>query len=63
MWLFGGGYTPRMNLILGILALILIIAGVIQLLNGAVVFGIILILVGLLLGPGGIAYAGSRRRI
>lgn len=50
-----------MNLILGILALILIVAGVIQLLNGAVVFGIILILVGLLLGPGGITYAGTRR--
>lgn len=51
-----------MNLILGILALILIIAGVVQLLNGAVVFGIILILVGLILGPGGIGYTSTRSR-
>lgn len=44
-----------MEALLGILALVLVIFGVYELLTGAVLFGLILIVVGLLIGPGGIS--------
>ncbi len=42
-----------MNLILWIVAVILAIAGVIQLLQGQIIFGIVLLVVACLVGPGG----------
>ena len=47
----GGGVTT----ILWIIAAILVIAGIVTLLRGAVVGGIVLIIVGLLIGPGGVS--------
>jgi hypothetical protein len=41
--------------LLWILAVILVIAGVVSLLRGAVMAGIALIVVGLLVGPGGVS--------
>ena len=42
-----------MNLILWIVAVILAIAGVIQLLQGQIIFGIVLLVAACLVGPGG----------
>lgn len=41
--------------ILWILAVILVISGIVQLFRGQVLFGIVLIIVGLLVGPGGVS--------
>ena len=41
--------------LLWILAVILVIAGIVTLLRGGVLFGIALIIVGLLVGPGGVS--------
>jgi len=41
--------------LLWILAAILVIAGIVSLLRGAVIAGIVLIIVGLLVGPGGVS--------
>lgn len=41
--------------LLWILAAILVIAGIVSLIRGAVVAGIVLIIVGLLVGPGGVS--------
>ncbi|HEX2025364.1 MAG TPA: GPGG-motif small membrane protein [Actinomycetota bacterium] len=41
--------------ILWILAAILVIAGIVALVRGSVVAGIVLIIVGLLVGPGGVS--------
>ena len=41
--------------LLWILAVILVIAGIVTLIRGAVVAGIVLIIVGLLVGPGGVS--------
>jgi len=51
-----------MNLILGIIAFVLVIVGVIQLLQGQLVFGLVLIIAGLLIGPGGYSITRSRAR-
>lgn len=50
-----------MATILWILAAILVIFGVVQLLQGAILYGIVLIVVGLLIGPGGVSMFGGRR--
>jgi hypothetical protein len=42
-----------MTTILFIIAAILVIAGIVQIVRGGLLFGIILIVVGLLVGPGG----------
>ena len=47
----GGGATA----ILWIIAVILVIWGIVTLLRGGVLLGIILIIVGLLVGPGGVS--------
>ena len=47
----GGGVTT----ILWIIAVILVIGGIVTLLRGAVLYGIVLIIVGLLIGPGGVS--------
>ena len=42
-----------MEFILWLIAVILVIAGIVTIVRGAVLYGIILIIVGLLVGPGG----------
>jgi hypothetical protein len=41
--------------ILWILAVILVVAGIVSLFRGAILWGIVLIIVGLLVGPGGVS--------
>ena len=41
--------------LLWILAVILVIAGIVSIFRGSLLFGIILIVVGLLVGPGGVS--------
>lgn len=48
--------------LLWILAVILVIAGVVTLLKGALLAGIVLIVVGLLVGPGGVSIFGGNGR-
>jgi hypothetical protein len=50
-----------MGIILWLVAVVLVIAGAVQLIQGAVLFGIILIVVGLLVGPGGVSVFNGRR--
>ncbi|HEX2424251.1 MAG TPA: GPGG-motif small membrane protein [Actinomycetota bacterium] len=51
--LSGGAAT-----LLWLLAVILVIAGIVSLIRGAVLAGIVLIIVGLLIGPGGVSIFG-----
>ncbi|MGH2722938.1 MAG: GPGG-motif small membrane protein [Actinomycetota bacterium] len=44
-----------MATILWIIAAVLVIAGIVQLVRGGVVAGIVLIVLGLLVGPGGVS--------
>jgi len=44
-----------MELILWILAVILVVAGILALFRSQVLWGIVLIIVGLLVGPGGVS--------
>ena len=44
-----------MALILWIIAVVLVISGIVTLLRGQMLFGIVLIVVGLLVGPGGVS--------
>ena len=44
-----------MALLLFILAAILVIAGIVTMLRGSLIFGIVLIVAGLLVGPGGVS--------
>jgi hypothetical protein len=44
-----------MDLILWLIAVILVIAGIVTLVRGAVLYGIVLVVVGLLVGPGGVS--------
>jgi hypothetical protein len=41
--------------LLWILAVILVVAGIVTILRGAVLYGIALIVIGLLVGPGGVS--------
>jgi hypothetical protein len=47
---------------LWIAAVILVIVGIVFLIQGAIVAGIIAIVLGLLVGPGGVSIAGGARR-
>jgi hypothetical protein len=47
--------TEGVATILWIIAAILVIAGIVTLLRGGVIAGIVLIIVGLLIGPGGVS--------
>lgn len=49
------GYYATMELILWILAVILVVSGIVTLVRGQVLWGIVLIVVGLLVGPGGVS--------
>jgi hypothetical protein len=44
-----------MTFILWILAVILVISGIVTIVRGQLLFGIVLIIVGLLVGPGGVS--------
>jgi hypothetical protein len=44
-----------MEFILWLLAVILVVAGIVSLVRGAILYGIVLIVVGLLVGPGGVS--------
>ena len=44
-----------MAFLLWILAVILVVAGIVSLFRGAILWGIVLIVVGLLVGPGGVS--------
>jgi len=48
-----GGST--VEFILWIIAVILVVSGIVALVRGAVVYGIVLIIVGLIVGPGGVS--------
>jgi hypothetical protein len=57
-----GGYSvaltkeeARMAFLLWLIAVILVITGIVYLVRGAVAMGIVLIIVGLLVGPGGVS--------
>jgi hypothetical protein len=47
--------VAQVGTLLWILAAILVIAGIVALVRGSVVAGIVLIIVGLLVGPGGVS--------
>lgn len=44
-----------MTFVLWLIAVVLVVAGIVQLVRGGVVPGIVLIVVGLLVGPGGVS--------
>ena len=44
-----------MEFVLWIIAVILVVAGIVALVRGAVLYGILLIVIGLLVGPGGVS--------
>lgn len=46
--------------VLWIIAAILVIIGIVQLLQGQIIFGIVLIVLGLLVGPGGFSIFNRR---
>jgi TM2 domain-containing membrane protein YozV len=48
--------------LLWIIAAVLVIVGIVQLVQGQIIFGILLIVLGCLVGPGGISLF-SRRRV
>ncbi len=50
-----GGYCLVMELLLWILAVVLVVAGIFAVLRSQVLWGIVLIVVGLLVGPGGVS--------
>lgn len=49
-----------MSTLLWLLAVVLVIVGIVELIQGAVLLGIILIIVGLLVGPGGVSIFNRR---
>lgn len=51
-----------MGTLLWIAAVVLVIAGVVTLIQGSILFGIILIVLGLLVGPGGVSIFNGRGR-
>jgi hypothetical protein len=44
-----------MEFILWLIAVVLVIAGIVTIIRGAVLYGILLIVIGLLVGPGGVS--------
>lgn len=51
-----------MGMLLWIAAVVLIIVGIVTLLQGSLLLGVVLIVVGLLVGPGGVSIFNSRGR-
>jgi hypothetical protein len=52
------GYEPGVALILFLIAAALVIYGIVRIVQGEVLFGILLIVVGCLVGPGGYSVFG-----
>jgi len=44
-----------MEFVLWLIAVILVVAGIVTILRGAILYGIVLIVIGLLVGPGGVS--------
>jgi hypothetical protein len=44
-----------MEFVLWLIAVILVISGIVAIVRGAVLYGVVLIVVGLLVGPGGVS--------
>ena len=44
-----------MELVLWVIAVILVIAGIVALVRGAILYGIVLIVLGFVVGPGGVS--------
>lgn len=44
-----------MELLLWIVAVVLVVSGIVALIRGSILWGIVLIVVGLLVGPGGVS--------
>ena len=51
-----------MALILWLIAVVMVIGGIVQLFQGQILLGLLLIVVGLLVGPGGYSVFGGRAR-
>ena len=49
-----------MGVLLWLLAVVLVVWGIVTLINGGLVLGIVLIVVGLLVGPGGVSVFNRR---
>jgi hypothetical protein len=49
------GNPGAMEFLLWLIAVVLVVSGVVTLVRGAVAAGVVLILVGLLIGPGGVS--------
>ena len=52
-----------MGTLLWLASVILVIVGIVELVSGAILFGIILIVLGLLVGPGGVSIFNGRRTV
>jgi hypothetical protein len=48
-------YLGAMDLILWIIAVVLVISGIVALVRGEIIWGVVLIVIGLLVGPGGVS--------
>ena len=56
------GMNPTMSAtVLWIIAAILVVVGIVQLVQGQLILGIVLIAAGLLVGPGGVSVFGGGR--
>lgn len=51
-----------MGVILWLVAVMLVIVGVVQLIQGQILLGVVLIVVGLLVGPGGVSIFNRRSK-
>jgi hypothetical protein len=49
-----------MNFVLWLIAVVLVVWGIVTLLTGGILLGIVLIVVGLLIGPGGVSLFSRR---
>ena len=49
------GYVRRMLFILWLIAVVLVVFGIVRIVQGELILGIVLIIVGLLIGPGGVS--------
>lgn len=56
------GSALDMGFILWLVAVILVIVGIVQLIQGQIILGLVLIILGLLVGPGGVSIFRGRRR-
>jgi hypothetical protein len=47
-----------MHFILWLIAVVLVIAGIVSIVRGGILWGVVLIVIGLLVGPGGVSIFG-----